>query len=266
MLRRLAGKAYKYRGFVLGSVKREFVAKYQNSLLGGLWSVVNPLSMILIYTLVFSKVMQSRLPGIEGGFSYSIYLCSGLFFWGFFSETVSRLQSVFIDNANLLKKVSFPRVCLPINVLLVAAINFVIVLFLFFVFLLVVGELPGWEVLSIFPLLFLQVVLALGLGVALGVVNVFFRDVGQFFAIFLQFWFWLTPIVYPASVLPESVRDWLLLLNPMAALVSGYQAVFVFHQWPSFHSFVSPLGCALLFVFVGVRLFSRHAADMVDEL
>ena len=97
-----------FRGFVLTSVKREFQAKYRNSLLGATWTVIQPLSMILVYTVIFSHMMKSKLPGVEGGFAYSIYLCAGVLTWGLFVEIVSRAQTVFLDNANLIKKLSFP--------------------------------------------------------------------------------------------------------------------------------------------------------------
>ena len=107
-----------YRGFISGSVKREFQSKYRNSLLGAAWTVINPLAMIVVYTVIFSQVMKARLPGVDSAFAYSIYLCAGLLTWGFFAEIVGRAQNVFIEHANLMKKLSFPRMTLPIIVVL----------------------------------------------------------------------------------------------------------------------------------------------------
>jgi lipopolysaccharide transport system permease protein len=101
-----------YRGFILGSVNREFQLKYRNSLLGAAWTVINPLAMIVVYTVIFSQVMRAKLPGVDHGFAYSIYLCAGSLTWGLFAEIVGRGQNIFIENANLLKKISFPRMCL----------------------------------------------------------------------------------------------------------------------------------------------------------
>lgn len=192
-----------YRGFIFGSVKREFQTRYRNSLFGALWTVLNPLSMIVVYTVIFSQIMRARLPGVEDGLAYSVYLCAGLLTWGLFAEITTRSQSMFLENANLLKKISFPRICLPVITLLNAGVNFAIILGLFFGFLLISGRLPGMALLALIPLLMLQVLFAAGLGMLLGVLNVFFRDVGQMFGICLQFWFWLTPIVYPLSILPR---------------------------------------------------------------
>ncbi|WP_291371604.1 ABC transporter permease, partial [Acinetobacter sp. UBA5934] len=111
-----------YRGFIYGSVKREFQSKYRNSLLGGAWTFLNPLAMIVVYTVIFSQVMKAKLPGIESGFAYSIYLCAGVLTWGLFAEIVGRGQNIFLENANLLKKISFPRMCLPIITVLNASV------------------------------------------------------------------------------------------------------------------------------------------------
>ena len=254
-----------YRSFILGSVKREFQSKYRNSLLGGIWTVLNPLAMILVYTVVFAQVMRTKLPGMDATFSYSIYLCAGTFAWGLFAEITNRTQNVFIDNANLLKKLTFPRLCLPVIIVLNAGVNFFIVFSLFTMFLVISGNFPGWPYLAIFPLLAILILFAIGLGVLLGVLNVFFRDVGQFFGIFLQFWFWLTPIVYPANIIPEKIRS-LMWVNPMLPLVEGFQVIFVQGQWPNWSSLWFVTLLAILFCALALRLFRKNSADMVDEL
>src|SRR5512133_1564100 len=196
-----------YRGFILGSVRREFQSRYQNSLLGAAWTILNPLAMIVVYTVIFAQVMRARLPGTDTMFAYSIYLCAGVLAWGLFSEIVNRAQTVFLEHATLLKKLSFPRLSLPVTVVANALLNFAIVFSLFTVFLVATGNFPGMVFVALAPVLGVLVMFAIGLGITLGVLNVFFRDVGQFFTIFMQFWFWLTPIVYPASILPKGVQD-----------------------------------------------------------
>jgi lipopolysaccharide transport system permease protein len=102
-----------YRGFVLGSVQREFQSKYANAILGAVWSLLSPLAMILVYTVIFAEVMRTKMPGSDSTFAYSIYLCAGILTWGLFAEMVGRGQTMFLEQSNLLKKVSFPRICLP---------------------------------------------------------------------------------------------------------------------------------------------------------
>ena len=256
-----------YRGFVLGSVKREFQSKYSNAMLGALWSLLSPLAMIVVYTVIFSQVMHSRLPGAapDAHFAYSIYLCAGTLTWTLFAEIVTRAQGMFLEQANLIKKISFPRICLPLIVLLNALVNFGIIFGLFTVFLVASGSFPGWVFLALLPVLLLQLLLAIGIGLIAGVLNVFFRDVGQFMTIAMQFWFWLTPIVYPASILPPGVRG-LLGWNPMARVIEAYQAILVQGQAPDWRALLPVAVLALLLCALGLRLFRRRAGEMVDEL
>lgn len=256
---------WNYRGFIFGSVKREFQAKYRNTMLGATWSVLSPLAMILVYTLIFSQVMKSKLPGEAGEFAYSIYLCAGILTWGLFSEITLRCQNMFLEQANLLKKVSFPRISLPVIVVLNALVNFGIIFGLFVAFLVVTGQFPGAVFFLLLPVLLLQVLLAVGLGMVLGVLNVFFRDVGQFFSIAIQFWFWLTPIVYPASILPAEVRfvlDW----NPMTPLIQACQGILVSGHAPHWEGLAAPAIVAVLLCLLGMKLFRKRAGEMVDEL
>lgn len=254
-----------FRGFILGSVKREFQLKYRNSMLGAAWTVLNPLAMIIVYTVIFAQIMRTRLPGVESTFAYSIYLCAGVLTWGLFAEIAGRSLTIFIENANLIKKQNFPRICLPLIVVGSAMVNFAIIFSLFTLFLVVSGNFPGWVYLSVFPVLAVEIAFSVGLGMALGVLNVFFRDVGQLFNVVLQFWFWLTPIVYPASILPGPAQS-LMAINPMARLTGAYQTVLVSGQAPPWDAVGGVTVLAGLLCFWGLRLFRRHAGEMVDEL
>jgi lipopolysaccharide transport system permease protein len=256
---------WNYRGFILGSVKREYQLKYRNSLLGSAWVVLNPLAMILVYTVIFSEVMKARLPGVDSTFAYSIYLCAGVLPWGLFAEIVSRGQTVFLENSNLLKKVSFPKICLPIVVVLNALVNFLIVFSLFTGFLVISGNFPGLVYLDLIPLLVLQISFSIGLGIIIGTLNVFFRDIGQLMAIILQFWFWLTPIVYSSTVLGDSARAWMS-LNPLANLIAAYQEILVLGQHPDWRSLIPLLISSVVLCIFGIHLFRRRSGEIVDEL
>ncbi len=254
-----------YRGFIAGSVRREFQSRYQNSLLGAAWTVLNPLAMIVVYTVIFSQVMKARLPGVEGGWAYSIYLCAGLLTWGLFLEIASRSLTLFVDNAGLLKKLSFPRMSLAVTVVANALVNFAIVFALFTVFLLSIGAFPGVVFIALVPVIAVLVVFAIGLGITLGILNVFFRDVGQFFGIFLQFWFWLTPIVYPSNILPEAVAG-AIRINPLTGVIEAAHDVLARGQWPHWGSLVPAFVIGALLCAWGWRLFRRHSGELVDEL
>lgn len=256
---------WKYRGFVLASVRREFDARYRVAVLGGVWAILQPLAQVAVYTLVLSEVMRARLPGSESRFAYGIYLCAGILTWGLFTEIVTRCTGVFVDNANLLKKLAFPRICLPSIAVCSSVVNFAIVFALFLVFLIATGNLPGPPLLAVVPLVVLQILLATGLGVLAGVANAFYRDVAQGIAIIMQFWFWLTPIVYPLAVVPERFQP-LILANPTTAIAQAYQRVFVAHAWPDWSQLLPVTVLACLAVLGAMHFFRAHAGEMVDEL
>ena len=261
----MLGSLWAFRGFVISSIRREFQARYRNSLLGALWTVLNPLAMILVYTLVFSQLMRSRLPGVDNHLAYGFYLCAGFLVWGLFTEITGRSQSMFLDNANLIKKLSFPRICLPTVVIGTALVNFAITFVLFLLIISAAGAFPGPALIALLPLLAIMLAFAAGLGMLLGVLNVFFRDVGQLFGIVVQFWFWLTPIVYPIAILPSYIRP-LVEINPMTPLVGAFQAVLVYQRWPDWASLWSPLLISILLCGVGLLLFRARSGEIVDEL
>jgi lipopolysaccharide transport system permease protein len=221
--------------------------------------------MIAIYTVIFAQVMQARLPGLDDAFGYSIYLCAGLLPWTYFTEVLARSLTVFIDNATLLKKVSFPRITLPVILLLGSTVNFAIIFGIFLLVLAALGRLPGSAVVALLPLLALQQAVAVGCGILLGSVNVFFRDVGQIVGVALQFWFWLTPIVYSAAILSDRARA-LLAWNPMTKLVGAYQQIFLTGAWPVWSDFRwHAVGAAVLLA-IAFLAFDRLSGEMVDEL
>ena len=223
-----------YRGFIIGSVQREFQSKYRNSLLGAAWTVLNPLAMIVVYTVIFAQVMRAKLPGVDTTFAYSIYLCAGVLTWGLFAEITTRAQNMFLEHANLLKKLSFPRLCLPVTVVANATLNFAIVFGLFTAFLVLSGNFPGWPYLGLFPVLAIQIIFAIGLGISLG-------------------------------VLPKGLQPFIS-LNPMASLVAAYQTILVSGQWPNWYSLVPAIVLSFVLCAIGLTLFRKHAGEMVDEL
>lgn len=257
---------WQYREFIYSSVKRAFLARYQGSILGVIWSVFQPLSMIFVYTVIFSNVMRSKLAGMETvPYSYSIYLCAGVLTWGLFTEMMMNCTNVFLVNGNLLKKVSFPRICLPAITVCSAVLNFAIGYFLFLAFMVLIGKFP-WHTCWMIPLLIgLQIFFAGVMGIGLGVLNVFFRDVGQMLGVILQFWFWFTPIVYPAQIVPETLRGWLA-LNPMYHIIKGYQQIFLYDRRPELYGLLFVFILSVLIGAYSLFLYRKHVSEMVDEL
>lgn len=257
---------WSYRDFIRGMVKREFQGRYTRSALGGLWAVIDPLSMIIIYSLIFSQLMSAKLAGSDIPWAFTIHICAGIVAWEYFSEVITRSQNMFLEHANLIKKMSFPRVTIPVIALSSATINFLIIFSLYYIFLVIIGHTPGWSILAWIPLLIIQQGIAVGLGLMLGTLNVFFRDIGHITQVILRFWFWFTPIIYPISILPEQLKDIMLAINPLAIFVISYQNIMLTQTLPEFSRFIPYVILMIVLLFAGFVTFMRLSDEMVDEL
>lgn len=256
---------WRFRAFIVASVKREFASRYQGTQLGAFWPIVHPLALIVIYTLVFANLMRPQLPGHASRFAYSIYLTAGFITWSLFSDLLVRSVGIFVQNANLLKKVNVHKLSLPVIASISALINAGILLACFLAFLLVSRNFPGVAILGIVPVLAITGLFAMGLGLFLATVNVFYRDVEQSTNLVLQFWFWLTPIVYASTALPPFVRT-ILSWNPVWPLVQAMQAIFLENRFPEWPTLAYPLVLAVAFASLARFAFARLADELVDEL
>lgn len=227
--------------------------------------VLNPLAQAFIFALVLSEILGAKLPGITDKSAYAVYLMAGTAAWSLFTEIVSRCSTVFIEYSSSLKKIAFPRLCLPIIVGGGALLNHVLLLAAIAVVFLCFGRLPGsaWLVLPLGALMI--VTLGFGLGLLLGVFNVFARDVGQVLAIVLQFWFWLTPVVYVSDALPPSLRLWIG-LNPMTAIVRVYQDALLMDRFPDLAPLVAPLLLGVVLSTLAFVVFRKASPELVDAL
>ncbi len=208
-------------------VRRDLEARYKGSVLGNLWSLVNPLSQLLIYTYVFSVVLKVKLslkglPANEN-ISFGLWLFAGLLPWIAFSTGLVQSASSVIGQSNLVKKVVFPLALLPLVPILSAFIesSFGLMMLIFFVAL-SSGTLH--TTLALLPLVWIpQLLLTAGLGYLAAGLTVFLRDIPQTLNVILNIWFYATPVVYPATSIPENWRNWILWLNPLAAIVEVYR-------------------------------------------
>ena len=260
-----AKEIWRHRGFILASVLREFHLRYRGSILGATWLLIPPITMILVYTLVFSNVMHSRLPGNDTPFAYSIYLCSGLLLWNLFTEITQRCQSIFIDNAGLLKKTRFTRLALPAIVVISGSINWAIITALFVLFLAASSQL---SIAGLFALLIgwlLTTAIAGSLGYALSFLFVFFRDLGPFLGTGLQLLFWCTPIVYPATVLPEWALP-VVRANPFFHIAGFTQRALLEMKLPPLSELTAPCLWILALAMLATLIHRRLQFEILDEL
>lgn len=254
-----------YRYFIFSSIRNELRSRFVRSRLGALWMIIHPLAQVLIFALILSEVLSAKLPGIDNKYAYSLYLMAGTLGWSLFAETINKCMGLFVDNANMLKKMAFPRVCLPVIAAGTMLVNNLLLLLAIFGVFAVLGHMPGAQALWLPALIGLTLLMALSVGMVLGVMNVFMRDIGQVVPVILQALFWMTPVVYMLSILPEHYRRWFS-LNPLYPLITSYQNVLVFDRPPLFHdlALLAAGACALLAV--ALVMFRRASAEMVDVL
>ena len=256
---------YLFRNFISSSIKNEFKNRFSQSKLGFLWLIISPLAQVLIYALILSKVLGAKLPGIDNNFAYALYLMAGIVIWTLLSEVLTRSISLFVQNGNLLKKVSFPRITLPIIVIGSCLVTFVMMFASMLIVFGVLGKLPSLVYFWILPLTIVGLLFAGSLGLILGVFNVFIRDIEQITPIVLQVFFWFTPIVYPITIVSESLQE-IIKLNPLFPLVTAFQSVLIYDQTPDFISMVPLTLGSLVMSIAALLLFRRASAEMVDVL
>ncbi|MCL4861764.1 MAG: ABC transporter permease [Caldilineaceae bacterium] len=261
---------YRYRELIRNLVASELKARYKNSTLGFLWSLLNPLGMMLVFTIVFGVIMPN--PQID---KYPLFLLCGLLPWNFFSEGVMGSVNSVVNNANLIKKVYFPREVLPIAGVLAQLVNFLLAFVILFVALLIFrASFSPW--LWMLPILILvQTCFTIGIALILSTLNVFYRDTVLIMNVVMLAWFFLTPIFYAAATLPTSytlygvelnVRRLLFIFNPVASLVNLYQDLLYWGSRTDFDFFWRTVVTALAVLVLGYWVFVRYSDRFGEEL
>lgn len=254
---------------LLHFVRKDLIDKHAASALGALWTLLLPLSNILIFTLVFSRIMGMRLEsmGMEylGSYSYSVYLITGLLAWICFSSTMARITQVYHEKAGLITKARVSLFSLPLYVIISEAFVYLISMSFFVIFLLLIDF--KWTLHWLWlPLIFLvQQLLAFGLGQIFAILSVFVRDVKDLVDVGTQFWFWMTPIVYTASIIPE---NWSLMftLNPIYHTTKAMRDTLILGQAPNLLA-LGLVGLAgLVFLAIGFFLCRYLERDIRDFL
>ena len=248
---------FRYRGLIQSLVARELKARYRGSALGFLWSFVNPLLLLLIYTYVFTAVMPNTTEGVQ---PYALFMFCGILPWTWFSSSLSEAANSLISGGNLIKKLLFPAEVLPIVSVLTNMVHFFLGLPILVAFLVVYQRFPRPDNLLWFPVAVLvQLVFTIALALILSALSVLFRDIKDILANLLTLWFFATPIIYPWF--QPSVQKFHLFfdLNPFTHIAVTYQEALFFNQGPVGHwKWLLALGGASLILFLAAYwLFDR---------
>jgi lipopolysaccharide transport system permease protein len=254
-----------HRGTIEAFVRRDIRGRYAASVLGLSWAVVQPLALLALYTFVFAYILRIRLGGSSSTASFAVYLICGMLPWLAFAEGLGRSATVILEHTHLIKKVVFPAEILPAYVVVSAFVMQLVGLVLLLAGVGLFYQSPGWALALLPVVVLLQFLLTVGLGWFLASINVFLRDVGQALGLLLTVWMFLTPIFYPAELVPDRVR-WLLTLNPMFHAVEAYRRVVLEAQLPDPVHLVVLAATALPVFLAGHWFFHRSKHAFVDVL
>lgn len=237
---------------------REIKARYKQSIIGYIWIIFNPLIQLLVYSFVFSIIF--KFP--TGGTPYSIFLFIGLLPWIYLQTSLSTSALILVDNANLIKKVNFPREVLPYSVILAKCIDLFFSIILLFGFMLFYKMAIHPTSIFVIPLLFIQIILMTGLALFLSAANLFYRDIQYLTNLALLMWLYLTPVVYPLSLVPKEYV-WLYKLNPMVGITEGYRSAVLNLPFDIGTIAWSALAALVLFIF-GFWIFKKGEKVFAD--
>lgn len=256
---------YAYRDFIRRAIVNDFRLRFVRSRFAVFWVIAQPLIQVAIFALILSNVLDARLLGVASKFGYAIHVLAGLVIWGLFAECVSRVSTCFVDHANSIKKILYPRACAPAISIGIAICNFAILAALTIAFVLIAAELDFMALISLVPVVIITAALGSGLGLIVGTFNVFMRDAWQVANAVLQFWFWFTPIVYPMTSISADTAS-MLRWNPVFPLVDAAQNALLRGQAASLEPLLYPAAVALALCASGFFIFRRATDEMADAL
>lgn len=238
---------------------RDMKVRYQGTFFSFIWWIARPCAMGLVLYFALGRVLRLEIP------NYGVFIMSGLFAWFWFSGSITSAAGSIVSNSGLVRKVQFPRMVLPLSAVLFNTAQFLVTLPILTVFVLISGLHPSpvWLV-GIPILLVLQVLLLVGLGTLLASINVFFRDLGPMLEVVLLLMFYLTPIIYPMSRVPEEFRP-LVLANPASSLIEGWRQLFVHNELPGTDLW-SAVAATAIFLVLGIVAFRKLEKYFADAL
>ncbi len=260
------GELWKYRDLIRLLVWRDFVAVYKQTVLGPIWYLLQPLFTTLIFTIIFGNVAKLSTDGLPP----FLFYMAGNTVWGYFSMCLTSTSNTFVANSAIFGKVYFPRLVIPISVVLSNLISFVIRLVFFVLFLiyfLLVGSdiRPNGYILLLPVLLLIMAGIGLGLGIIISSLTTKYRDLQQLVAFGVQLLMYATPVIYPLTTVPENWR-WLMLLNPMTAVMELFRKAFLGESILGPISLLYSLGFMFFVLLVGILVFNHVDATFMDTV
>ena len=250
---------YQYRELLKTNVKKDIRGKYKASFLGVLWSFINPLLSVIVYAIVFHYIMRFNID------HYLIYLIAGIIPWTFFTSAINTGMNSILFNADIIKKVYFPRLILPISSVTSCLVNFLISCIIILLFVVFSGV--GISIYLVFlPIVvIIQYVLCLGIAFILSAIEIYVKDVEHIINFFISMLFYVTPILYTPDYVPSNMK-FILKLNPMAYIIDAYHSVFYYKSMPNLFELGMVFVFSLLVLLIGYHIFQKLQRKFAEEV
>jgi ABC-2 type transport system permease protein len=249
--------AIQYKDLIIHLVQRDITIRYKRSVLGIAWSMLHPLGIMIIMTIVFSNLFHRQE-------FFSVYLLSGLLVWNFFSQGSTAIIKNLLWGEDLFQRIYLPRSSFAISAVGTAIVNLILALVPLTLVKLVIGSPLSWQIIF-FPISLLYVTcFTLGIGLIISSLALNFQDIAEMYQVLLTGWFYLTPILYPHDALPKTVQQ-ILLFNPMFYVVQLMRASFYYNQTPALYEFLIPGAISLVTLVIGWLLFARQTEEFVTR-
>lgn len=257
-----------YRDLIILFVRRDFVAKYKQTILGPLWFIIQPILTVLMYTLVFGRIAGISTDGLPR----ILFYLAGVVCWTYFAQSLNLTSNTFVQNAQIFGKVYFPRLAIPVSIVISNLILFVVQFLLFLAFLAFYSLKgtpihPNWNLIGLFPLLILLLAgLSLGFGIIISSVTTKYRDFTHLITFGVQLWMYATPIIYPLSEIDSPKYRMLILANPVSSVVETFRNIFLgvgdFHwQYLAYSSIF-----CIVIIAIGIVLFNKVEKNFMDTV
>jgi len=249
---------FQYRDLIYQLVRRDIVTRYKRSILGIAWTMLQPLGMMIIMTLVFSSLFQT----VKG---YPAYLLSGLIAWTFFSQTTTAAIHQIVWGGTLLHRIYLPRTSFAVSAIGTGVINLLFSLVPLIVIMLIIGRPIQGSIIFLPIAMLLLAAFALGIGLILSTLAIYFPDVAEMYQIILVAWMYLTPIIYPEEILPEAYRFWVTNLNPMYHLIKIFRMPLYEGIFPGWIEIAIASGIAIITLVIGWLFFAKKADEFTYQ-
>jgi lipopolysaccharide transport system permease protein len=261
---------WQYRELLYNLTVRDLKVRYKNSVLGVAWSLLNPILMMLVFTLVYTVML-----GQNNQRTYAAFILCGLLPWNFFSGSIMGGTGSIVNNGYLIKKVYFPRAVLPTSVMMSNLVNFLVALPVYFVLAWLLGVRFTPYVLFLPLVVLVEMIFIQGMSLLLAALNVFYRDVQQIMEVIILAWFFLTPVIWDVSLLPASrtvlgvevpVQRLTYILNPMASIIATYRDILYYGRPIGWDFFLRTAVTALIVLLIGFFIFNRLKGRFAEEV